>query len=71
MLTREPDSRYHDSFWHQGAKLRGQPALILWGLKDSALKPHQLSRWRAVLSSAPVVEWDNVGLVHTKKRQIV
>ena len=54
-------SRFYDSFWQQREKLRGRPALIVWGLKDSALKPHQLARWREVRPFARVIELDNVG----------
>jgi haloalkane dehalogenase len=53
--------RYYDSLWHQREKLRGRPALIIWGLNDSAFKAHQLYRWKEVLPSARVVELENVG----------
>jgi haloalkane dehalogenase len=54
-------SRYYASLWQERAKLRGRPALIVWGLKDPAFRPHQLARWREVLPSARVVALDDVG----------
>lgn len=53
--------RYYDSLWRQREKLRGRPALIIWGLNDSAFKSHQLSRWSETLPSARVVELEKVG----------
>jgi haloalkane dehalogenase len=54
-------SRYYDSLWQQREKLRGRPALILWGMKDSAFRPHFLERWREALPEAKVVELTGVG----------
>jgi haloalkane dehalogenase len=51
-------SPYYDSLWQQRDKLRGKPALILWGMKDPAFQPQQLTRWRQVLPAARVVELD-------------
>jgi haloalkane dehalogenase len=41
--------------------LRRLPALIIWGLKDSAFKPYQLERWRTLLPDARVVTIDEAG----------
>jgi haloalkane dehalogenase len=54
-------SRYYDALWQEREKLRGRPALIVWGMKDPALRAHQLARWREVLPSARVVQLDDVG----------
>ena len=54
-------SRYYDSLWEQREKLRGRPALIIWGMKDPAFQPHLLARWREVLPSARVVELEDAG----------
>ena len=51
-------SRYYDSLWQQRDRLRGRPALIVWGMKDPAFQPQQLARWREVLPAARVVELD-------------
>lgn len=54
-------SRYYDSLWDDREKLRGRPALVVWGMKDPAFQPSQLARWREVLPSARVVELEDVG----------
>jgi haloalkane dehalogenase len=54
-------SRYYDSLWAQREKLRGRPALILWGMRDPAFRPHLLARWREALPEARVVELDSAG----------
>lgn len=54
-------SDFFDSLWQEREKLRGRPALILWGMKATAFLPHQLPRWREVLPSAQVVELDEAG----------
>ena len=41
--------------------LRRIPVLIVWGMKDSAFKPHQLERWRALLPEARVVKIEGAG----------
>jgi pimeloyl-ACP methyl ester carboxylesterase len=54
-------SQYYDSLWSERERLRGWPALILWGMKDPAFRPYQLARWRQVLPSARVAEFENAG----------
>lgn len=49
-------SAYYDSLWRQRENLRDLPALVIWGTKDSAFRPHLLDRWRQVLPTATVVE---------------
>lgn len=41
--------------------LAGRPVLIVWGMKDSAFKPYQLARWRALVPHATVVEVEGAG----------
>ena len=48
--------RYYDSLWLMRDRLRGRPALIVWGMKDPAFQPPLLERWRATLPQATVVE---------------
>jgi haloalkane dehalogenase len=47
---------HYDDLWQRRAQLAGTPALIVWGRKDSAFRPSQLSRWRQALPHATVVE---------------
>jgi haloalkane dehalogenase len=54
-------SGYYDTLWRQRDGLRGRPALIVWGMKDSAFRPHVLARWREALPSATVVEIADAG----------
>ena len=51
-------SAFYDSLWQQRERLRGRPALIIWGMKDPAFQPNQLARWKDVLPSARIVELD-------------
>lgn len=41
--------------------LRGTPALLLWGMKDSAFKPYLLERWRSLLPHAEVHRVEGAG----------
>jgi haloalkane dehalogenase len=36
-------------------RLKGMPALVIWGMKDPAFQPRLLERWRATLPQATVV----------------
>jgi haloalkane dehalogenase len=47
---------YYDSLYQGRDRLRDVPALIVWGTRDRAFKPHHLARWRAVLPNARVRE---------------
>ena len=42
--------------WERRAALASVPALIIWGARDPALKPHQLERWRRALPHAEVIQ---------------
>jgi len=54
-------SSYYDSLWAQREKLRGRPALIVWGMRDPAFRLYQLERWKQVLPEARVVELGDAG----------
>jgi len=41
--------------------LRKIPVSIIWGLKDTAFRPHQLEKWRRELPDAAILALDNVG----------
>jgi len=38
-------SAYYTDLWRRRERLHGQPALVLWGLRDPAFRPHFLARW--------------------------
>jgi haloalkane dehalogenase len=41
--------------------LRSIPTTIIWGLKDTAFRPHVLARWKTELPGASVLALDNAG----------
>jgi haloalkane dehalogenase len=45
----------------RAAELRARPALIIWGMKDSAFQPHQLARWQQLLPDAEVCRLETAG----------
>ena len=42
-------------------QLRSIPVKIIWGLKDSAFRPHQLERWRKEVPAADVLALEGAG----------
>ena len=48
-------SAYYDGLWRRRDRLAAIPALVVWGMKDSAFRPNQLARWRTALPHATVV----------------
>jgi pimeloyl-ACP methyl ester carboxylesterase len=54
-------SDFYDSLWQRRDRLAGLPALILWGMRDSAFRPYLLERWRSALPRAQVVELAEAG----------
>ena len=52
---------FYRSMWDRREALRRLPALVVWGMKDTAFRPHQLSRWREVLPQAHFVELPHAG----------
>jgi len=47
--------------WERRGQLEPKPALIVWGMKDTAFRPAQLARWRDALPRAEVVELADAG----------
>ena len=54
-------SAFYDGLWRRRDQLAAIPALIVWGMKDSAFRPTQLARWRTALPHATVVELPGAG----------
>lgn len=48
-------SAHGERLWSRRAALANVPALVVWGTRDPALKPHHLARWREALPHAEVV----------------
>ncbi len=45
------------SIWEDRAAFADKPALVLWGLKDTAFRRKELERWRSALPSVEVREF--------------
>lgn len=54
-------SAFYAHQWERRQRLQGMPALVFWGMKDSAFRPPMLERWREALPEAQVVELADVG----------
>jgi haloalkane dehalogenase len=52
---------FYDTLWAKRSALASVPALVVWGLKDSAFQPYLLGRWREALPHAEVVEIAGAG----------
>jgi haloalkane dehalogenase len=49
-------SRHYDALWRMRDRLASVPALVVWGMKDPAFPPEQLTRWTTVLPQATMLE---------------
>ena len=54
-------SAHYEAQWARRSRLRDRPALVVWGMKDSAFRPRELARWREALPHARVVEIAEAG----------
>jgi haloalkane dehalogenase len=54
-------SAFYDGLWQHRRRLAGVPTLIVWGMKDTAFRPHLLARWRRALPHAAVAELVGAG----------
>lgn len=54
-------SAFYAGLERRAGSLAGVPARIIWGMKDTAFRPAQLARWRALLPHADVVELADAG----------
>jgi haloalkane dehalogenase len=52
---------YYASLWARSDRLVGKPALVIWGMKDTAFKDDQLRRWVSRLPDARVVRIERAG----------
>jgi len=60
-LALERSAAHYDGLWQRRAELAAIPSLVVWGLKDSAFRPHQLAKWREALPHARIVELPSAG----------
>ncbi|CAA9333213.1 MAG: Hydrolase, alpha/beta fold family [uncultured Gemmatimonadaceae bacterium] len=54
-------SAWYDGLWQRRARLRGKPALLLWGMRDPGFGGAYLARWREALPEAAVAELPGAG----------
>lgn len=54
-------SPFYADLWARRAALADVPALVLWGMRDSAFPPHLLDRWAEALPHARVVRLAEAG----------
>ena len=54
-------SAFYRELYSRIDALRSIPTTIIWGLKDTAFRPHQLERWRKELPDASVLALDGAG----------
>jgi haloalkane dehalogenase len=52
---------YYADLYARADRLRDLPALIIWGMKDTAFQPHQLARWQSLLPAADVCRLASAG----------
>jgi haloalkane dehalogenase len=52
---------FYARLYSRADRLRGMPALIVWGMKDIAFQPPQLARWLALLPEAEVCRLESAG----------
>lgn len=52
---------FYESLYERRGALAGVPALVIWGMRDSAFRPPVLDRWREVLPHARVVRVEGAG----------
>ncbi len=51
-------SDWYQEQWEQMDKLKDKPTLILWGMKDTFIKPEFLKKWQQRIPEARVVKYD-------------
>jgi haloalkane dehalogenase len=54
-------SRFYAGLWERRDRLADVPVTILWGMKDSALKPALLDRWREAVPHAAIRRFADAG----------
>jgi haloalkane dehalogenase len=52
---------YYAGLLARVSALRDLPVLIVWGMKDSAFRPHMLDRWASLLPGAAVIRLPDAG----------
>ena len=54
-------SDWYDSLWQRRDRIKDKPALVAWGMKDTAFGKADLERWMELLTKAQVVRFKDAG----------
>lgn len=54
-------SDWYADLWRRRERLRGKPALLLWGMQDAAFGPPALERWQQALPDAETERFPRAG----------
>ena len=54
-------SDWYESLWQQRERIKDKPALLLWGMKDTAFRANHLARWTDLFTDARTVQFDDAG----------
>ncbi|MBC8078012.1 MAG: alpha/beta fold hydrolase, partial [Chloroflexales bacterium] len=54
-------SAWFDALWARRDRIAHLPTLLLWGMRDPAITPRFLDRWRTLFPTAQVVEFLSAG----------
>jgi haloalkane dehalogenase len=55
------DQHWFEELWHKRHILSGKPMLLIWGMKDPVIKPHNLDKFAAGFPQARVVKLETSG----------
>jgi haloalkane dehalogenase len=54
-------SDWWQSLWEKLPSIQSRPFLIFWGMKDRAVPPRELEKWRLKLPAAQIKTFDDAG----------
>jgi pimeloyl-ACP methyl ester carboxylesterase len=52
---------WYEKLWAGRHRIKDEPTLILWGMKDRAFKEGDLRRWQSLFTNSRVVEFPEAG----------
>ncbi len=63
-------SDWYQSQWEQIHTISDKPCLILWGLKDDFIKPHNLEKWRSIFQNQTIYTFEAGHFVQEEKFKV-
>jgi pimeloyl-ACP methyl ester carboxylesterase len=55
------DQAWFEELWQQRHVLSDKPSLLLWGMKDPVVKPHNLLKFQEGFGQAKTVQFETAG----------